>query len=124
MEIEKILVSDVVDLSSIKSFFASDKDSLIQLIEVYLSDTTPRINTLEESLDKVDYKSVKSITHFLKSSFGLMGISCLDEIASLEKDADNNENEEVIKQKLNIAIPICKDSITEYSIILEKLKAL
>ena len=124
MEIEKILASDVVDLTSIKSFFANDKDMLIQLISVYLSDTTPRVNTLESSLSEVNYEDVRSICHFLKSSFGLMGISCLEEVADLEQLAKNNESESVIKEKLNFIIPICKESLTEYTLILNKLEAL
>lgn len=124
MEIEKILTSNVVDLSSIKSFFANDKDMLIQLISVYLSDTTPRLETLEKSLIKVDYEEVRGICHFLKSSFGLMGISCLNEVAQLELLAKDFESETVIKEKLQHIIPICKESIIEYQSILHKLEAL
>lgn len=124
MEIEKILTSDLVDLTSIKSFFSNDKDMLIQLIGVYLSDTTPRVVLLENSLSAVNYEDVRSICHFLKSSFGLMGISCLEEIAALEQLAKNNESESIIKEKLNYIIPICKESLTEYTSILNKLEAL
>ncbi|UAM99632.1 Hpt domain-containing protein [Polaribacter litorisediminis] len=124
MEIESILKSDVVDLTSIKSFFASDKDMLIQLINVYLSDTIPRLETLEKSLTDLDYEAVRGICHFLKSSLGLMGVSCLEEVAILEKLAQNNEDEAIIKQKLSAIIPVIKESITEYKMILNKLDAL
>lgn len=124
MEIESILKSDVVDLTSIKSFFASDKDMLIQLINVYLSDTNPRLETLEQSLTEVDYEAVRGICHFLKSSFGLMGVSCLEEVAIVEKLAQNNEDETIIKQKLSNIIPVINKSIIEYKIILKKLEAL
>lgn len=124
MDIQTILVSEVVDLTSLKGFFASDKDALTQIINVYLTDTEPRINTLEENLQTVDYPTIKSISHFLKSSFGLMGIECTNEIAELEKMADNQEDEEVIKERLNYVIPICRESITEYRKILAKLEAL
>jgi HPt (histidine-containing phosphotransfer) domain-containing protein len=124
MELENVLTSNVVDLTSIKSFFASDKDMLIQLIGVYLSDTTPRIETLEQSLIQVNYDDVRSICHFLKSSFGLMGIGCLDEIAALEKQAQHHESEAVIKERLSYIIPICNESITEYKLILGKLEAI
>ena len=124
MDIQKILTSDVVDLTSLKDFFSSDKDSLIQLIGVYLSDTTPRVETLDASITNVDYDAVRSICHFLKSSLGLMGVSCLNEIAELEKQAQNNEPEEVIKDRLNYVVPICKASLVEYKIILDKLEAL
>jgi HPt (histidine-containing phosphotransfer) domain-containing protein len=124
MDIQKILTSEVVDLTSLKDFFSSDKDSLIQLIGVYLSDTTPRIETLDESITNIDYDAVRSICHFLKSSLGLMGVSCLNEIAELEKQAQNNEPEEVIKDRLNYVVPICKASLVEYKIILDKLEAL
>ncbi|MDP5106916.1 MAG: Hpt domain-containing protein [Polaribacter sp.] len=124
MDIQEILTSSVVDLTSLKEYFSSDKDSLIQLIGVYLSDTTPRVDILEESLTKVDYESVRSICHFLKSSFGLMGVNCLEEIAALEKQAQSNEPEEVIKERLNFVIPICRASITEYKLILNRLESL
>ena len=124
MDIQKILTSEVVDLTSLKDFFSSDKDSLIQLIGVYLSDTTPRLETLDESITNIDYDAVRSICHFLKSSLGLMGVSCLNEIAELEKQAQNNEPEEVIKDRLNYVVPICKASLVEYKIILDKLEAL
>lgn len=124
MDIQEILTSNVVDLTSLKEYFSTDKDSLIQLIGVYLSDTAPRINTLEESLTTVDYDAVRSICHFLKSSLGLMGIKCLEEIAELEKQAQNNEPEEIIKERLNFVIPICRESITEYRLILDGLEAL
>lgn len=124
MEIETILTSDVVDLTSIKGFFASDKDMLIQLIGVYLSDTTPRLETLEKSVRRLDYDAVRSICHFLKSSFGLMGVNCLEEVGALEKQAQNNESEIVIREKLKYILPIIKESISEYKMILNKLEAL
>lgn len=124
MKIEEILTSNVVDLSSIKSFFANDKDMLIQLISVYLSDTAPRVETLEKSLLTVNHEDVRSICHFLKSSFGLMGISCLEEVAALELLAKEKESDAVIKEKLEYIIPICKASLKEYQSILDKLEAL
>lgn len=124
MELEKILTSEVVDLTSLKSFFASDKEMLIQLIDVYLSDTTPRIATLEKSITSVNYEDVRGICHFLKSSFGLMGIRCLDDIAALEQLAKQNESEVIIQEKLRKVIPICQESITEYSAIVAQLKSL
>lgn len=124
MELEKILTSEVVDLTSLKSFFASDKDMLTQLIGVYLSDTTPRIATLEKSISSVNYEDVRGICHFLKSSFGLMGISCLEEITALEQLAKQNESETIIKEKLSSVIPVCKESLKEYQFILQQLEAL
>lgn len=124
MDIQEILTSNVVDLTSLKEYFSSDKDSLIQLVGVYLTDTTPRVDILEESLTTVDYESVRTICHFLKSSFGLMGVNCLTEISELEKQAQNNEPEGVIKEKLNFILPICRASIIEYKLILDKLEAL
>ena len=124
MKIENILTSNVVDLTSIKNFFNSDKDLIIQLINVYISDTTPRVSTLEESITTLDYEAVKSICHFLKSSFGLMGVSCLKEITVLEKQAQNEDTEDIIKKGLKYIVPICKESIVEYTMILNKLEAL
>lgn len=124
MNIQEILTSNIVNLTSLKEYFATDKDFLTQLIGVYISDTTLRVATLEENITTVNYESVREICHFLKSSFGLMGVKCLDKITELEMDAQEKESEEIIKEKLNFIIPICKESIIEYKLILDKLKAL
>lgn len=124
MDIESILNSEIVDLSSLKSFFASDKDALIQIIQVYISDTEPRGISLEENINNIDYPTIKSVSHFLKSSFGLMGIKCATEIAELEKMAESRASEEEINKSLNFIVPIIKESIDEYKAILEKLEQL
>jgi HPt (histidine-containing phosphotransfer) domain-containing protein len=124
MEIEKILTSNVVDLNNIKKFFSSDKKMVMELIDVFLTDTTPRIATLEENTTTLNYDEVKSVAHFLKSSIGWMGIKCLDEIEVLEELAQNKQPETIIKKQLNFIIPICKESIEEYKLILNKLEAL
>lgn len=124
MDIERILNSEIVDLSSIKSFFSSDKDALIELISVYITDTEPKIKILEKSMIEVNYDDVKSVCHFLKSSFGLMGIRCFEEVAQLEKLAENREPNQIIVKNLEYIIPICKESIEEYQRILNQLKTL
>ncbi|WP_334057243.1 Hpt domain-containing protein [Polaribacter sp. P097] len=124
MQIENILTSEVVDLTSLKSFFSSDKDSLIQLVTVYLSDTKPRLALLKKSMDNVNYEEVRSICHFLKSSLGLMGVSCLEEITSLEKRAQNLDPEPIIKERLQPITKVLDESIVEYQRILDQLQAL
>ena len=53
-----------------------------------------------------------------------MGVKCLDEITELEEQARSKVSEEIIKEKLNFVIPICKESIVEYKLILDRLKTL
>lgn len=124
MEIHSILKSNFLNLESLKEFFSEDKEVLIELINAYISDTSPRIKILEKSLINIDYSAVKDISHFFKSSFGLMGLNCLDEINQLEKLAIKKEEPELIKDKLNTVIKETNNSLTEYEEILHKLKAL
>ena len=124
MELEKILSSEVVDLTSLKSFFASDRNMLIEIIRVFVSDTTPKIAILERNILKPNYKDVIDICIFLKSSFGLMGINCINEITDLEQLSKNNESDIIIKEKLNHVVLTTKESLTEYKTILDKLKSL
>ena len=124
MNIQNILISNVVDLTYPKEYFYSSKNSLVRLIGIYLSDTAPRVDILEESLTKVDCDLVKSIYHFLKSSFGLMHFNCLYEISALEKKSQSNEAKHFIKEILNYNLPICRESIIEYQLILDRLEAL
>lgn len=124
MEIKTILKSNLLNLESLKEFFSDDKDLLIELIDAFVSDTSPRIKVLEKSLTDVDYSAVKDISHFFKSSFGLMGINCLDEIDLLEKLAIKKENPKLIIEKLSIVIKATNNGIVEYEDFLNKLKAL
>ena len=43
MEIKTILKSNLLNLESLKEFFSDDKDLLIELIDAFVSDTSPRI---------------------------------------------------------------------------------
>lgn len=124
MEIKTILKSNLLNLESLKEFFSDDKDLLIELIDAFVSDTSPRIKVLEKSLIDIDYSAVKDISHFFKSSFGLMGINCLDEIDLLEKLAIKKENPKLIIEKLSIVIKATNNGIVEYEDFLNKLKAL
>jgi hypothetical protein len=124
MKLEEILVSEIVDLTSLKSFFASDKIMLTQIIEVFLSDTTPKIAILEKNIFKHNYKDLIDICNFLKPSFGLMGINCINEITDLEQLSKNDESDIIIKEKLNQVVLTSKESLTEYKTILDKLKSL
>ena len=45
-------------------------------------------------------------------------------VHTFEKQAQNNESEIVIKEKLKYILPIIKESIIEYKMILNKLEAL
>jgi HPt (histidine-containing phosphotransfer) domain-containing protein len=124
MEIKTILKSNLLNLESLKEFFSDDKDLLIELIDAFVSDTSPRIKVLEKSLIDIDYSAVKDISHFFKSSFGLMGINCLDEIDLLEKLAITKEKPQLIIEKLSIVIKATNNGIAEYEGFLNKLKAL
>ena len=124
MEIQAILKSNLLNLESLKEFFSEDKEVLIELINAYISDTSPRIKILEKSLINNDYSAVKDISHFFKSSFGLMGLNCLDEINQLEKLAIKKEEPELIQDKLNTVIKATNNSLKEYEVMLNQLKVL
>lgn len=124
MKLEEILVSEVVDLTSLKTFFATDRIMLIEIIEVFLSDTTTKISILEKNIFKPNYQDVKDICIYLKSSFGLMGINCMNEITELELLSENDESDIISKEKLNHVVLTTKESLTEYKTILDKLKSL
>lgn len=121
MALKKAIKSEIVNLSSITEYFSEDNYFLIELIKAYLSDTIPRIDILEKSLKVVDYIELKNVSHFLKSSFGLMGVKCLQEITELEKLADNKAPKKIIHKKLNFIIPICRESIVEYERIFNEI---
>ena len=124
MDFKSFLKSEIIDLSSIKNFFSDDKELLVELISVFINDTKPKVDILEKNINQLNFSEVQSISHFFKSSFGLMGINCLDEIDQLEKLAIKKENPKLIQDKLSTVIKVTNDSIVEYRAILNKVKTL
>jgi HPt (histidine-containing phosphotransfer) domain-containing protein len=124
MDFKSFLKSEIIDLSSIKNFFSDDKELLVELISVFINDTKPKVDILEKNINQLDFSEVQSISHFFKSSFGLMGINCLDEIDQLEKLAIKKENPKLIQDKLSTVIKVTNNSIVEYRAILNKIKTL
>ena len=53
-----------------------------------------------------------------------MRFNCLYEISALEKKSQSNEAERFIKEILNYNLPIYRESIIEYQLILDRLEAL
>ena len=124
MDFKSFLKSEIIDLSSIKNFFSDDKELLVELISVFINDTKPKVDILEKNINQLNFSEVQSISHFFKSSFGLMGINCLDEIDQLEKLAIKKENPKLIQDKLSTVIKVTNNSIVEYRAILNKIKTL
>ncbi|MDB9732439.1 hypothetical protein N8387_09000 [Polaribacter sp.] len=93
-----MLTGNIIDSNSLKEYFANNKGFLVQLIGVYISDKTARTTVLEESITTVNYESVKNTCNFLKLSFGLMSLKCLDEITELEEQAQKKEVKKLQKR--------------------------
>ena len=123
MDFKRFLKSEIIDLSSIKDFFSDDKELLIELITVFIKDSKPKVDTLEQNINELVFSEVQSISHFFKSSFGLMGINCVEDLDILEELAIKKENPKLITEKLKSVVFVCNNSITEYESILKNLES-
>ncbi|MCL7753509.1 hypothetical protein [Polaribacter sp. Z022] len=122
MDFKRFLESKILDLSSIKSFFSDDKELLIELIAVFINDTKPKVKVLENNITNLNFTEVREISHFFKSSFGLMGINCVDDLTILEDLAIKKENPKLITSKLKSVVSLCNKCIVDYESILKNLE--
>lgn len=73
---EPVLDPDVIEgLRSLES--DGEPGLLVELVDLFLSDTPPRMRNLEVALKSGDARTVEEIAHSLKSSCGNLGAASL-----------------------------------------------
>lgn len=77
-----------IDLTYIKDACGNDEASLKELINLFVKETPRNIDSIQDSLNIQDWNNVKSISHKLKSSFKIFGLTELsDKFALIERNA-------------------------------------
>lgn len=115
--------STLVDLTFINECFGDETSLQIEVINLFLTNTPEKMQLLEKSILDNDYKDIASNAHFLKSTFGTMGIPLNNEFSEIENLARENQELEKIKSILNQSRTKYQLSIQEYQNLLNKLSS-
>ncbi len=106
----------VSNLSYLSETMGGNRKLIKEIMEVFLKQAPEELSNLNEAVEKKDYVKIKNVTHTMKSSASIMGISTLSDILKemeeLGKIGTNIEKIKLLNDKLNI---ICRKAIEEIS---------
>jgi HPt (histidine-containing phosphotransfer) domain-containing protein len=104
----------VTDLNYLSETMDGNKKMIREVMEVFLKQAPEELSKLNKAVDKMDYPSIKSLSHKMKSSVSIMGITALNEIlAEMEELSKSGKDLEKIKTLNNEVNEIYKQGIEE-----------
>jgi HPt (histidine-containing phosphotransfer) domain-containing protein len=92
------------------------------MITIFLEQNPSKIKLLKEGVLNKDFAAIKNASHFLKSSFAIMGLrcaNCLSEIESLS--IQSNDIEKIIPLSNTVMLNF-NESVIEYEKILSEIQ--
>ncbi|AZJ35129.1 Hpt domain-containing protein [Tenacibaculum singaporense] len=106
--------SEIVDLDFLNRNLSDDTDLYIEMISVFLTESKKKITTLKKASNEEDFTLIKEVSHFLKSSFTIMGLKSKDLLLEIEELSSQSKNIKRVKSLINLVIDNYNESIIEY----------
>lgn len=108
---------NVCNLVYLKEMTRGKKHLIKDIIDVFLLQAPEELNSINIAVKNVDYESIKTYTHSMRSTVSVMGISSIASILQ-EMEAFAKKSLEIDKIiELNIKLnSICKQAIAEIEI--------
>ena len=104
----------VSDLSYLSDTMGGNKKLIKEIIDVFLKQSPQELSALNDAVEKKDYTTIRSVSHTMKSSTSIMGISPLISILKEMEDlSTSNTNIEKIILLNNELNSICTQAIEE-----------
>ncbi|HBS86007.1 MAG: hypothetical protein A2W91_08380 [Bacteroidetes bacterium GWF2_38_335] len=104
----------ICDMSYIKESFGEKNNLIIEIIDTFISQVSEELLTINDAVEKIDFKTIRSTAHKMKTSVSIMGISSIKPILvemeiTGESDSDIKKLSE-LNHKLN---SLCSQAIAE-----------
>ncbi len=109
-----------IDLTYLNSITKSNSKLKIEMIELYLKQTPPLINTISKSYDQRDFETLKLTIHKLLPSFSIVGIE--SKYIELAKKIENEITSPQLKNSIQKIENACNQAMEELKIELNNLK--
>lgn len=81
---KKLFTSNVVDVSYLTENLSDDIDMLKQMIQLFLVQSPEKIAMFKKSVTEKDFNSIRETSHFLLSTFNIMGLKSKNELIEIE----------------------------------------
>ncbi len=109
-------IGKVINLDYLYTSVGGNKEIIVELFDIFLKDLPESLLALDEAVSKADYITIKKLSHKLKSTISVMGISelapVLSEMESLGTAADP-EGLETIRSLFGQVKEISRKAIVE-----------
>ncbi|MEJ7822239.1 MAG: PAS domain-containing protein [Chitinophagaceae bacterium] len=109
-------MGNIINLDYLYTSVGGNKEIIVELFDIFLKQIPESLLVLDEAVSKADYLTIKQLSHKLKSTVSVMGISglnpVLSEMESLGKAADP-EGLETIKSLFGQVKEISSKAVVE-----------
>lgn len=100
MSVQKEKQAFDFDLSYLSDIAGGSKEFMVDMLDIFLSQTPLYFDQLEEAVLEKNWLTVANIAHKIKPALDMMGLKCAKEhITSIEFCARRKENPELIKSE-------------------------
>lgn len=99
-------IENICDISYLSEIVGGKKDLIREIMDAFLSQVSEDLPSINNAILKTDYVTINQITHSMKSSASIMGISAirpvLEEMEALGASATNIDGIKELNQMLNL----------------------
>ena len=105
----------VTNLDYLTDLAKGDTDFIKEMIQIFLTENPEEIRNLKQAMDDINYESIKSISHHMKSTIPFVGLDTLigKDLLDIEKLAGEKtgiEKIEILFSKIKI---VCDKAFDE-----------
>jgi len=95
------------NLDYLENIAGGDKEFMGEMIDMFIRQTPPQIESLKIAIDNNDYIQIAHIAHKIKPTFTMYGLGSLKiSFGEIETCAQSKEINCNIEQKLNAVLPV------------------
>lgn len=113
-------LGNICNLTYLNEMMGGNRELMVEILDLFLKQTPQELQDVKDAVDNGDYLKIKTYSHKMKSSVGIIGISAvltiLQQMEDLGAKGEGIENIKELNKKLNL---ICNQAINE----IEKRKA-
>jgi len=118
---KNLFSSKVVDLSYLDESLSGDLGMLKQMIQLFLDQSPEKIKLLDSSVSEKKFEVIKETSHFLKSTFSIMGLQSKDDLAEIERLSSQQKDHATIVALNKKIMANFEVSLAEYKKIISSL---
>lgn len=112
-----------IDLTYLRDMADGDESFIENMIQVFVDMTPEVLQNLQNATNDKNWAEVRAITHKFSPQLNFVGVkSIIPTVENVEQWSKNNENTEIIPEKVTVIIETTQKAILELTKVLESYK--